>query len=142
MKRINQYSKEELQEIANRVKSIAGMAREMDKQPWGGNYLSIKKYLVIHNINTQHWTNQCWNKNQRLKDWSQYNKASSIKPHLILERGNKCESCGLDKWIDKLIPLEIHHIDGNRTNNIPDNLKILCPNCHALTENWKGKNKK
>ena len=38
------------------------------------------------------------------------------------------------------IPLEIHHIDGNHKNNKLENLQILCPNCHSLTTNYRGKN--
>jgi hypothetical protein len=36
----------------------------------------------------------------------------------------------------------VHHIDGNRCNNNLDNLQILCPNCHALTNNWRSRNKR
>jgi len=37
------------------------------------------------------------------------------------------------------IPLELHHIDGNQTNVSLDNLQLLCPNCHTLTDNYRGK---
>ena len=43
----------------------------------------------------------------------------------------KCECCGLTEWMGKPIPLELHHIDGNHYNNNLSNLLILCPNCHA-----------
>ncbi len=52
----------------------------------------------------------------------------------------KCEYCGLSKWNNLPIPLELHHIDGNRHNNKLENLKILCPNCHSQTETFRGKN--
>ena len=39
------------------------------------------------------------------------------------------------------IALELHHIDGDTTNNELSNLQYLCPNCHALTKNYRGKNK-
>ena len=51
----------------------------------------------------------------------------------------RCEICGLTKWLDEEIPLELHHQDGNHYNNNLDNLLILCPNCHALQENRKTK---
>jgi hypothetical protein len=67
----------------------------------------------------------------------------SLKLHLfkfsIKER--KCESCGLVKWLDKDIPLELHHIDGDNTNNSILNIQILCPNCHANTPHYRGKGK-
>ena len=52
----------------------------------------------------------------------------------------KCERCQRFEWEGRPIPLEIHHVDGNRDNNGLDNLQILCPNCHALTDTYKGKN--
>jgi predicted HNH restriction endonuclease len=39
------------------------------------------------------------------------------------------------------IPLQIHHIDGDATNNKEENLQLLCPNCHTLTENYGSLNK-
>lgn len=60
----------------------------------------------------------------------------------LIEDGIKvaqCEICGLNHWLNQKIPLELHHIDGNRYNNELDNLQILCPNCHSLTPNHSGK---
>ena len=45
----------------------------------------------------------------------------------------KCEKCGLEQWLCEPIPLELHHIDGNHYNNDLNNLQILCPNCHSMT---------
>lgn len=54
----------------------------------------------------------------------------------------KCECCGLNEWMGRSLPLEIHHIDGNRLNNSLNNLQILCPNCHSQTPNWRSRNQK
>lgn len=54
---------------------------------------------------------------------------------------HKCEVCNLTEWNGKLIPLELHHIDGNHYNNSLENLQIVCPNCHAQTPNFSNKNK-
>lgn len=56
-----------------------------------------------------------------------------IKPY-------KCEKCGLTEWLGQPIPLELHHIDGDRTHNEVSNYMLLCPNCHALTDSYRGKN--
>lgn len=40
-----------------------------------------------------------------------------------------CERCGYD---DVPQILGVHHKDRNRRNNAPDNLEVLCPNCHSL----------
>ena len=67
-----------------------------------------------------------------------------IKWYLIRERGEKCEECGWNETNPYTgnIPIELEHIDGDFTNNHIDNLKLLCPNCHSLTETYKGANKK
>lgn len=56
----------------------------------------------------------------------------------------KCQVCGWDKIhpITGEPPLHVHHIDGDATNNSEDNLQLLCPNCHSLTENYGRLNAK
>ena len=61
----------------------------------------------------------------------------------LLREGLKqyvCERCGNTQWMNQPIPLEVHHIDGNKNNNELNNLQLLCPNCHALTPTYRGKN--
>jgi len=61
----------------------------------------------------------------------------------LLEEGikeHRCECCGLTEWLGEPIPLELHHIDGDRTNNVLENYQLLCPNCHAFTDLYRGKN--
>lgn len=71
-----------------------------------------------------------------------YSGRTTLKRALVDIRGYKCESCGLDKWKDVDIPLTVHHIDGNACHNILENLKLLCWNCHSITDNFSRRNKK
>jgi len=64
----------------------------------------------------------------------------NLRSYLIFIRGHKCEECKNIVWYGKQIPLDTHHIDGNKKNNILTNLKLLCKNCHALTDNYCFKN--
>ena len=60
----------------------------------------------------------------------------------MLEDGLKdrcCERCGQSEWQNEPIPIELHHINGDRFDNRLCNLQLLCPNCHALTDNHAGK---
>jgi len=62
----------------------------------------------------------------------------------VLERdGNKCVECGWNETnkFTKKVPITVNHIDGNPYNHDPINLECLCPNCHALTPNYGGRNK-
>ena len=66
-----------------------------------------------------------------------------LKRYLMELHNNKCEKCGWGEEhpITHNIPLEVHHIDGDCTNNHIENLQLLCPNCHCLTENFGSLNK-
>lgn len=66
--------------------------------------------------------------------------SSAAKKYLIEENNKCCERCKNTLWNGLPIPLEIDHIDGNRYNNVKSNLRVLCPNCHAQTHTFKGKN--
>jgi 5-methylcytosine-specific restriction endonuclease McrA len=57
--------------------------------------------------------------------------------------GNKCSKCGwntINQSTGKC-PLQINHIDGNSDNTKPENLEVLCPNCHALTPTFGALNR-
>lgn len=54
----------------------------------------------------------------------------------------KCEKCGNTHWLEETIPLELHHKNGKTSDNDLNNLELLCPNCHAFTENYRAKNRK
>ena len=89
-------------------------------------FLLIFKYYSIKLIKKKHLYNLIFKlKNQLIK--------IGIKDH-------KCENCELIEWMGKQIPLELHHVNGNRFDNRIENIQLLCPNCHALTDNYRGKN--
>lgn len=134
-----QYSDTEIIEKAKITKSIAGLLRLLNLKPLGGNYANLKRNLQRLNVDTSHWTGQGWNKDQQLKDWSEYTKAVHLKPHLIKLRGHQCEICKNLTWLNDPIGLEIHHIDNNRGNNQLENLQLLCPNCHYMTDGFRNR---
>jgi hypothetical protein len=77
------------------------------------------------------------------KDMSKqkYIKSSLLRPYYENLRGHKCEECGITTWNDNPITLHAHHIDGNSYNNKPNNILLLCPNCHSQTSNYCSKNR-
>lgn len=142
MRKYKNYSDDDIIQFSKEVKSIAGLLKKLGLKEAGGNYGNMKRNLQRLQIDTSHWTGQAWNKGEQLKDWSDYTKVERLKPHLIKLRGHFCESCGLDFWLKEKMPLEVHHIDGDRTNNELDNLQLLCLNCHYQTDNFRNRTRK
>ena len=68
--------------------------------------------------------------------------SNHIRRYLFDKYDNSCQCCGwkqINPYTNK-VPLQIHHIDGDCTNNSESNLQLLCPNCHSLTENFGSRN--
>lgn len=65
-----------------------------------------------------------------------------IRTYLFEKYHSKCQICGWDEInpFTGRVPLQIHHIDGDSCNNREENLQLLCPNCHSLTENFGSRN--
>jgi Zn finger protein HypA/HybF involved in hydrogenase expression len=57
------------------------------------------------------------------------------------EQEHRCNCCGISEWQGFKIVLELEHKDGNNQNNTRENLEGLCPNCHSITDTWRGRNK-
>ena len=143
------FSEDEIREIVKKSRSYRDMAERMGYKPDGGSTSKTMKELIKKfNLDTSHFLGAGWNKENY--DYSRFEKGSKIhrgsaNNALIALRGRKCENCGIEEWLGQPINLEVHHIDGDRTNNNLENLQLLCPNCHSYTENFcsnKIKNKR
>ena len=148
---------EQLRLAAQTSTSIRQVLQKLGLVEAGGNYAQIKKYLQEHSINTEHFTGKVWNKGMR----GLY-KAPVVPLEKVLMKGvyfqtfqlkkrlfntklkqRACELCGWAKTSpDGRIPLELDHINGDRTDNRLENLRILCPNCHSLQLTHRGLNRK
>lgn len=142
MRKYREYTDADFINHAAKVKSLAALLRALNLRVCGGNYAHGRKTLQRLNVNTDHWTGQGWNAGRQLKDWSGYSRVGHFKKHLIRNRGHQCECCKNKLWLDKPIGLEVHHIDGDRTNNEFNNLQLLCGNCHHQTPNFRNRKSK
>ena len=68
-------------------------------------------------------------------------QSDKLKIRLINEGKleDKCDNCGLEAWLQDSIPLELDHVNGDHNDNRLRNLRLLCPNCHAQTDNYRVK---
>jgi hypothetical protein len=100
------------------------------------NFCSNDCKLIAYRV----WLIATW-KAGKLPPMQYFNRI--IREYLLHTLGEHCQRCG---WNERnpftgKIPLEIEHIDGNWQNIAPDNLTILCPNCHSLTATFRGLNR-
>lgn len=112
----------------------------------GNNSNILKRLLDENNIDYSHFTGRARVYNNTSTSISEYlsNRvkitSGKLRIKLLTEglKENKCEICGITKWLGNPIVCQLHHIDGNNQNNNLENLQILCPNCHSQTENYCG----
>jgi hypothetical protein len=63
-----------------------------------------------------------------------------IREWLSEKNGYQCSCCGISEWQNKPITLWVDHIDGDASNNKPDNFKLICPNCDSQQDTFGAKN--
>lgn len=119
---------------------------------------NCNKRFIAHRSKRKYCSNACQMEYQQ-KEWEKKwfsgeisgtsendhwgNVLNRIRTYLFKKYNNKCSNCG---WSERnpytnLIPLEVEHIDGNSKNNRPENVTLLCPNCHSLTPTYRGANR-
>lgn len=65
-----------------------------------------------------------------------------IRDYIYTKQDNKCAICGMSRiWNDKPINFILDHINGDASNNLEENLRLICPNCDSQLDTYKSKNK-
>lgn len=135
--------------------SIADLCRKLEIRPCGGNYKTLHFYIKEYNLDTSHFTGRGWRSGAKMpvrkpKDLNDilvensYYSSNKLRIRLIKDgfKKHRCEICNLENWNGQKIPLELDHINGNNMDNRVENLRVICPNCHAQTNSYRGKNSK
>lgn len=135
--------------------SYAEVIKKLGLVPAGGNYNTVKRKIKELNLDISHMTGAAWNQGDRytpvkeaqplleiLVENSTFVSTSKLRIRLLKEhvKEHKCEQCNNTEWMGKPIALELHHKNGIKNDLRIENLEILCPNCHAFTDNYRGRN--
>lgn len=114
-----------------------------------------KEFILYKGTTGKFCSHECqqeYQYNEWVKKWKsgedagvdgKYWLSERVRRYMLEKHDYKCEKCG---WGERneytgRVPLQVHHIDGNCKNNNEENLQLLCPNCHSLTENFGSRNK-
>lgn len=122
----------------------------------GANYRWLNMVIQRHTVDTSHFTGKGHLRDKR-HNWtrkiplelilirgSTYQNTSALKQRLyneglLHEQCYKCEQG--PNWFGEKLVLQLDHIDGDPSNNLIENLRILCPNCHSQTKTYSNKSR-
>lgn len=146
-----------LKSVFYRCLSFAEVIKTLGFQLSGGAYRWLYRKIEELELDDSHMTGKVWNQGERFRPFNT-NKRSfesifckdpevpmgtskmRLKLFSLGIKEKKCEICGITDWNNKELSFQLHHINGDRTDNRLENLQILCPNCHSQTDNYCGKN--
>lgn len=143
------WDKQKVEEVVSQCTNYSDALRSLGVPIRGNNIATLKRKIRLYGISTKHFTGRVYQKdfgNVKYKSADNYLNTTNfinswkLKEKLIKEgiKEHRCEICGLTEWMGRPIPLQLHHINGDNADNRIENLHIICPNCHAQTDNYRG----
>lgn len=139
------WSEEKLRTVVANNVNYKDVLRALGVPTSGNNTTTLKRKIRLFDIDISHFTFSPQRRGSK-KPLEYYlvngrcGNRATLKSRLIKEgyKTNICEVCGLSEWNGKPLAMQIHHKDGDHKNNSLDNLMMICPNCHAQTNNYRG----
>ncbi|MDN5920015.1 MAG: HNH endonuclease, partial [Pseudonocardia sp.] len=146
------WTDEQLTEVVRTSDTMSQVGRCLGYRPSGGIHRMLVGHVRRLGLDTSHFTGQSWSKGrsvarttarpleQVLVQNSTY-RSGHLRRRLIAAgmKPARCEHCGLSEWRGRPLSLALDHVNGDHLDNRLENLRILCPNCHALTDTWCGR---
>jgi len=150
--RLHKYTLGELKRAIATSVSVRQVLQKLNVKPMGGNYQVFHKAVRLFSLDTSHFTGMNLSgrklplRRRALADYLAKDsdiQSFRLKRYLLQQNIMEavCSECGGTAWQGQPIPLELDHRNGNYRDNEFSNLRLLCPNCHALTPTYRGKNR-
>lgn len=141
------WTDDDLRAAVRENTAMSAVLRSLGYRPSGG----MHRYFVGHirrlELDTSHFKGQGWAKGTRRHSTNvvpldqllvrgSMRSGAAIRRRLVTSglKEDRCEECGISAWLRQPLRLELHHVNGEHTDNRLENLRILCPNCHSVAE--------
>jgi hypothetical protein len=146
------YERENFEKLVKESYSWTQLISKCEKRTSGKAFRAVKKYCNEYDLDTSHFTGHAWRQDRKprpnsvplelylsgeIPTTSTHLKKRLLKEGLLYSR---CYVCGITEWCGLPAPLQLDHTNGNCLDNSLENLRVLCPNCHAQTDTYAGKN--
>ncbi|WP_432158904.1 MULTISPECIES: HNH endonuclease [unclassified Streptomyces] len=147
------HSEERLRAAVAASTSFRDVVRHLGISQVGGNQSHIARRIAALGIDTSHFTAGRGPRPRKEARGGLLSLGSPDDGRVTGERlrrellrigvRDRCAMCGTGReWNGKPLTLEVDHVDGNWWDNRPENLRLLCPNCHAVTDTYRGRRRR
>ncbi|OKK07644.1 HNH endonuclease [Streptomyces sp. CB03234] len=146
------HTEERLREAVAAATSIKEVLCLLALNPVGGNHAHISRRIAALGIDTSHFQEGRPRRSPAAKGpvLVLRSREDGRTPGIRLRREllrigvpERCAMCGTGPvWNDKPLRLEVDHVNGDWWDNRPENLRLLCPNCHAVTDTYRGRRRR